>query len=61
LGLSIRNGIIKSLGGNIVCHSSAGGGAEFVVRIPFESPPEDTAGDATRKRDFGTLIEATQR
>ena len=37
LGLSISYGIVTTIGGSIECHSQAGSGCEFVVRLPRPS------------------------
>ena len=44
LGLSISLGIVRAHGGTIHCDSAPGRGTLFVVRLPLEPPPQNTAG-----------------
>ena len=41
LGLSISYRIVKELGGEIFCEEPKGGGAEFVVRLPYAQEKKD--------------------
>ena len=44
LGLSISQGVVEAMGGTIRHESTAGGGATFVVRLPFKPHPGPRTG-----------------
>lgn len=40
LGLSLVRGFVKALGGDVLVSNRAGGGAEFIIKIPLAGPPK---------------------
>jgi CheY-like chemotaxis protein len=56
LGLSISDGIVREHGGRIRVDTTPGGGATFIVELPYAAPPmaerNDVAAAAT-KRELG--------
>lgn len=39
LGLSISRGLIQAHGGTLTAQNIAGGGVEFIIRLPYHTPP----------------------